>query len=413
MIKKVKVSQLRPGVFVHDFNCVKDEHTLFINKALIKSNKTIDILKSWGIREVYIDTSRGFDVKRPRPKVPRPVKPVPLNKNKKLRKLADETKQTNEVPLKEEAVMVNLIKQEAVDVIQQTVTAVQEGTRVDVDSTFRLVEKMESSVSRNKDALVMLTRIREKNEYTLMHSISVTSLVLAFCNYCRVPSQITINMAIGALLHDIGKIQIPLPILDKPGRLEQDELAIMKRHSEFSAQILSETTGLPTEAFDIALHHHERYDGAGYPHGLQGDAISFCSRVTSICDVFDAITSDRCYRPGIGPVEGLRKIYEWSGTHFDKELAYKFISCIGVYPIGSFVCLENDLTGVVTASTENMLQPVVRLFYDNRKKQSIPPREINLFLTGVNIANYDFEGSWEPDKIDAFTRSSRVLHPFF
>ncbi len=410
MIKKIKVSQLRPGIFVHDFDCGLDPHNIFINKTLIKSSKSIDILKTWGIQEVYIDTERGLDVKRERPAVPSKKRSV---LEKKSRNLTRPKAVASTVPLKEEAVMVRLIKQDAVDIMEKTVTAVQKGTRVDIDNTFRLVEKMEASVSRNKDALVMLTRIREKNEYTLMHSISVTSLVLAFCNYCKIPSKITINMATGALLHDIGKIHVPLTILDKPGKLEEDEFVVMKKHSEFSAQILSETTGLPSEAFDIALHHHERYDGTGYPHGLQGDAISFCSRVTSICDVYDAITSDRCYRPGLDSVVGLQKIYEWSGDHFDMDLAYKFIRCIGVYPIGAYVRLENDLTGVVTDSTENMLQPVVRLFYDNKKKKAIPAREINLQLVGMRIAAYDFKDTWPAEKILAFEQSSRILNPFF
>jgi len=409
MIKKIKIEQLRPGIFVHDFNCDWAGENVFINKALIKSEKAIEIIGSWGIKEIYIDTERGLDVKRGKTS-----SEVRQKTDSNLHKLALNKKATlsPSVPLKEEARMVMTIKKEAVDTMQRTMNSVQEGKHVDVESAFQLVEKMEASVTRNKDALVMLTRIRKKDEYTLMHSISVTSLVLAFCNYCGISSHTTINMATGALLHDIGKLQIPLNILNKPAKLDSKEFAIMKKHSEYSAQILADTKGLPAEAFDIALHHHERFDGTGYPNGLKGDAIDFSSKVASICDVYDAITSERCYKRGLERVEGLRKIYEWSEYHFDKELAYKFISCIGVYPIGTCVRLENQLTGIVIGSTENVLQPVVRLFFDNKTGASIQIREIDLSRADVNIISYDSPENWNSEKMQIFKQCRNLLSPF-
>ncbi len=258
----------------------------------------------------------------------------------------------------------------------------------------------------------MLARIRKKDEYTLIHSISVTSLVLAFCNCSGVDYETTINMATGALLHDIGKLQIPSKILNKPGRLDPEEFVLMKKHSEYSAKLLEGTKGLPAEAFDIALHHHERFDGTGYPDGLTGDAISFAAKIVSICDVYDAITSVRCYKRGLDRVEGLRKLYEWSSFHFDKEQAYKFISCIGVYPIGTCVELENGLSGVVVASTEKVLQPVVRVFFNNTKKTPIRVREIDLSTDEMNIASYDLSKEWNNEKIQVFKASSKALSPF-
>lgn len=408
MIKKINVQQLRPGIFVHDFNCDWSGENIFINQSMINTEKSIEIIRSWGIKEVYIDTGRGLDVKSAKT-----ASEVQQNTDSNLNKLAWEREKTPfpSVPLKEEVRMARKIKKEAVDIMQQTMASVQEGKQVDVNMAFRLVQNMGSSISRNQDALIMLTRIRKKDEYTLMHSISVCSLVLAFCNSSRLPYDMTIKMAMGALLHDVGKLLVPVTILNKPAKLNQEEFAVMKKHPVYSEEILKKTKGLSAEVFDIALHHHERYDGTGYPHSQKGDGIDFGSRVTSICDVYDAITSVRCYRESIDRVAGLRKLYEWSDYHFDKELTFEFIHCIGVYPVGTYVKMENELSGVVTGSTENVLQPVVRLFYNNKNKTPIKIQEIDLSRLGINIASYDSPKKWGSDKIQTFRKNRAQLSP--
>ncbi len=409
MIKKIKIEQLRPGIFVHDFNCDQSGENIFIDKSLIKSEKAVQIIQSWGIKEVYIDTDRGLDIE--------PAKragKVQQKTNKSLHKLAQkkELSASPSTPFKEEVKIARTIKNDAVDTVRQAMKTVQEGRNIDVGSAFQLVERMEESITRNKDALLLLTRMRKKDEYTLMHSISVSTLVLSFCNFSGIPYEMTINLAMGALLHDIGKTKIPDSILNKPGKLDEEEWAIMKKHAEYSAQVLAKTTELPPEAYDIALHHHERYDGTGYPHGLQGDTITFGSRITAICDVYDAITSEKCYRNGINRVKGLEKLYDWSDHHFDKELTYKFIQNIGVYPIGTCVRLENQLVGVVIESTENVLQPVVRIFYNDKKKAPVKVQEIDLSSVNINIASYDSPKNWPGNKIQTFRKSKNSLSPF-
>lgn len=408
MIKKIKTEQLRPGIYVHDFNCDWAGENIFISDALIKTEKAIEIIRSWGIKEVYIDTDLGLDVKRGKS-----AQDAQRETNKNLHRLAQRA--TEEAlpatPLKEELQMARTIRTEAVAAMRQAIRAVQEGKEMDLDGAFQLVEKMKDSVTRNKDALVLLTRIRKKDEYTLMHSISVSSLVLAFCNSCDISYDMSINLAMGSLFHDIGKTKIPTNILNKPGKLKQDEFNLMKRHTEYSAEALAATTKLPPEAYDIALHHHERYDGSGYPHGLKGDSIEFGSKIASICDVYDAITSTRCYKNGIDRVQGLRKLYEWSDHHFDKELTYKFIRNIGVYPVGTHVTLENEVSGIVADSTENVLQPVVRIFYNDKKKEPLPIQKLDLSKAGINIAGYDSPDQWSRDKRQAFIENKKALSP--
>jgi cyclic di-GMP phosphodiesterase len=409
MIKKIKTEQLKPGIFVHDFNCDWAGENVFIDKAMIKSERTIKIIRSWGIKDVYIDTELGDDVESAKV-----IDGAQLEINNSLHTLTRENKviAPPSVPLKEEAKIARKIRNDAISTMQQAIRSVQEGKQIDMDRAFQLVEEMERSVNRNKDALPLLTRIRKKDEYTLMHSISVSSLVLAFCNSWGFSYDMTINLALGALFHDIGKTKIPDRILNKPGKLNENEFSIMKKHSEYSAEVLIDATELPREANDIALHHHERYDGTGYPHGLRGTAIEVGSRVVAICDVYDAITSVRCYKNGIDRVAGLRKLYEWSDSSFDKELTYGFIRSIGVYPIGTSIKTEHDLSGMVISFTENILQPVIRVFYDDKNNAAMQVQDIDLSMIGINIASYDSPQEWNKGKMQAFKKIQKSLSLF-
>lgn len=395
MIRKVPTGLLRVGVFVHDFNCSQTSQAIFLNQSFINSEKSIEILQSWGIKEVFIDTSRGLGPKKP------PKKEIAnddvINVTAPL------------IPLKEEIIIAKEIKQQAVDVIRQSMVSMHEAKIIDINSAYDVVEKMHESVTRNKDALQLLTRIRSKDEYTLMHSISVSSMVLAFCNASNFDYDTSIKVAVGALLHDVGKTRIPLEILNKPGKLSPNEFDIVKMHTEHSADILSKTKDLPEEAFDIALHHHERCDGSGYPYGLQKKALTTGCRVASLCDVFDAITAERCYKKAVDKVAGLTKIYGMRKGHFDNEMALKFIRFIGVYPVGTFVRLESGQTGVVVDSTNNILQPIVRLFYDNNREALIKLQDINLSKRNEDVFSYDMPEYWNLAKRQAFEKVSSGL----
>ena len=391
MIKKIDVDDLRVGMFIHDFSREITGKRDSIKQLLVKNTKTIESLKSWGIHEVYIDTAKGRKVTRAKT-----VHEVQNLIDNELHKLAKEKPVVvPTVSLKEEIQLAKTIKSAAVNVMQRSMQIAKDDMAIEINDAYTVIQEMEQSVARNQDALILLTRIKKKDEYTLMHSISVGTLVLAFCKYCRVPYEMTMNLAVGALFHDLGKTRIPDRILNKPGKLSAKEFDLMKRHPGYSAKLLRNSSGLPLEAYDIALHHHERYDGKGYPHGLQGDEIPFGSQIAAICDVYDAITSNRCYSDGIDSSEGLRQIYEWSGVHFNKELAHKFIRCIGVYPIGTYVRLENNLIAVVVESTENILQPVVRVFYNDQKKVAVSEKELNLSELGVNIVSYESAENWK------------------
>ncbi len=205
---------------------------------------------------------------------------------------------------------------------------------------------------------------------------------------------------------------IPDEILNKPGKLNHLEFEIIKKHVEYSEEVLQDAIGLPDDARDMGLHHHERFDGHGYPHGLKGKEISYASQITSICDVYDAITSDRCYKDGMESVTALRKLYEWSDYHFNKDLTYKFIRCIGVYPIGSCVKVEGDLIGVVIGSTESLAQPVVRVFYNDNKQDQVPVYDLDLSSTNQQVLCYEDPNRWDFQQMEIFNDLPADLRSF-
>ncbi len=209
---------------------------------------------------------------------------------------------------------------------------------------------------------------------------------------------------IGGLMHDVGKMKVPEKVLNKPGKLTDEEFALIRQHPEAGHAILVESKAVGAIPLDITLHHHERIDGSGYPHRMPGDKIPTLVRMAAIVDVYDAITSDRCYHKGMPPTDALRKMFEWSKFHFDEALVHSFMRCIGIYPVGTLVRLASDRLGVVTDQTEgNMLAPRVRVFFSIRNNCYIKPEELDLTRTEDRITGHELPQKWGVDPMRFLT----------
>lgn len=258
------------------------------------------------------------------------------------------------------------------------------GRALSNDSVRSIVSQITSSVELSASAIISLSRIRTKDRFTYAHSVAVCALMANLARRLGLDAGSQQELAVGGLLHDVGKMSIPDHVLNKPGRLTDTEMDVMRSHVLHGHDLLKRTQNVPAVALDICLHHHEKVDGTGYPHKLAGEAISEPARMAAICDVYDAITSNRPYKEAWGPAETLAGMFSWVG-HFDQKLLSIFIKSVGIYPVGSLVRMaSNHLAVVIAQDEDNLTRPTVRLFYSIPLRERVAFRDV--VLTGEDDA---------------------------
>ncbi|HJW03652.1 MAG TPA: HD-GYP domain-containing protein, partial [Azospira sp.] len=241
------------------------------------------------------------------------------------------------------------------------------------------------------------------DDYTYMHSVAVCALMVALARQLGLDEAQTRAAGMAGLLHDLGKAAIPLAILNKPGKLTDDEFAVIKTHPAEGHAILLEGKGVTAEALDVCLHHHEKINGSGYPKGLKGEEISLLAKMGAVCDVYDAITSNRPYKAGWCPAESIKKMAEWADGHFDPRVFQAFVKSLGIYPIGSFVRLESGRLGVVVEQSEkSLLAPRVKVFFSAKANAYISPELVDLSRPGIRdkIAGREDPAKWGINNVD-------------
>ena len=393
MKKKIQVEQLRPGMYIDDFNCSWLENPFFSNSIMVKDEDTIEKTIDNGIREVYIDTDKGLDV-NDAPTEEEVKQEIQTEFSMFLKSGKEDT---NRVSVEEEIVRAKEIKKEAKQTVQKVMEDIKLGKQIKLDKVESTVDKMVDSIFRNKDALASLSRIKKVDEYTFSHSVSVCVLMISFARHLGLDSQTVKEVGVGGLLHDIGKTNIPIELLNKKGTLTEDEYIIMKEHVVQGTVLLYDFSDIYDTSVCVAAHHHERMDGSGYPNGLKGEEISKFGQMAGIVDVYDAITSDSHYRRGIQPTEALKKLYEWSKFHFNSALVQQFIKCVGIYPVGTLVLLESGMLSIVlTHGYKNILKPTVRIVFDTKKMKNVAPYDIDLSQGGNEdkIKSYESPYIW-------------------
>jgi HD-GYP domain-containing protein (c-di-GMP phosphodiesterase class II) len=252
------------------------------------------------------------------------------------------------VPVEEEIPRAEEIRSRAVNRIQEVFHSVGQGNVPNTRGAMEIAEEMVHSIIRNPDAMVWLSQLKSKDEYTALHSINVCALSVTFGRHLGLSKEQLVELGIGALLHDIGKLRVPNDVLNKPDRLTAQEFRLIRLHPVHGRNLLGKTDHRAAQSvLDIAYSHHERNDGRGYPRGLKGSELSLYSRMVAIVDVYDALNSDRVYHAGLGPDETLARIYEWSQRELDAELVQHFIRSLGRFPVGTLVELSNGEVGIV------------------------------------------------------------------
>ncbi len=392
MNKKIPVDQLRPGMYVADLNCDWIPHHNYQKQGRIPDQATIDDIRRRGITEVYIDPSRGLDVADAIT-----ATEVDQQNQKRLDKAAElKPDQPARTGVQEELLKAHKLHNEAKGLVSNVLQDVKIGRAIDVEAFDKLADGMVDSVLRNHNALACLGRIREKDNYLLEHSINLAVLMGIFAKSLKIDRDTMHQAVVGAMLHDIGKVMIPDTVLHKPGKLTDDEFAIMRQHVVFSRELLKKTPGVGELTIKVAAQHHERIDGSGYPDGLHDCDICREGKMCAIADVYDAITADRVYHKGLPPTMALKKLLEWSGTHLDEKLVHRFIRSMGIYPVGTLVKLKSGKLAVVVENSDtDQRTPLVKVIYHTTSKRYLPVELLDLSRPGVQD---EIDKAVDPDK---------------
>lgn len=384
---KVNVSELKKGMFVSELDRPWTETSFLLQGILIQSVE--DISQMQEICEyVFIDAEKSDASLHPHLKsISSGIKSTPFSASsaENESELADREQNNFTKELK----IAHKIHKRTHDYIERALQDVRLGQAVDTDTAKEIVGEIANSITRSPHAMVWLTNIKERDEYTSIHCMNVCVLAVSFGRSLGMPKAELEVLGLGGLLHDLGKLRVPLEILNKPSALTKEEFEVIKTHPVEGYKMLKAQGSVPDVVLDIVKHHHERRNGKGYPSQLTGDEINNMTRIIAIVDVYDAITSDRCYHDAITPYDALKNMYEWVNEDFDKDIIENFIKCLGIYPIGCVVELNMGHVGlVVSASEKSKLRPII-LLVQNSKKETFPqPKLINLahpkWCTGAN-----------------------------
>jgi putative nucleotidyltransferase with HDIG domain len=354
-------------MYIHELECSWMDHPFARNQFLIDDVKDIAKISKAKIRFATIDTDKGLDV--PQQKVP--ITPVTAKKPKKT---AAASNPDIEQRLRSSKKLLN----KATVIATKILGKVSSGEAVDMESTASVVDGITRMISTDPHTLVGVSRIKTKDEYTFQHSVSVCALITAFGQFMGYSKDQLDEISTGGLLHDIGKALTPNKILNKPGKLTDDEFVIMKQHAIKRKHELLDGCGLSDISLDIISMHHERPDGKGYPNGLKSEEMSQIGKMSAIVDIYDALISVRVYKSAWEPSEALKHMLSWCPHQLDLELMQKFIKMLGVYPVGSLVELKSGLVGIVIQPGENMLKPTLKIIYNANTGHYTEVRKMDL-----------------------------------
>jgi putative nucleotidyltransferase with HDIG domain len=373
MYKKIPIDKLRPGMHVEAIADQKGKERLK-QKGHISSNDGIERLRQAGVISVIIDTARTREQSEsPDSEL---VSNQPSSKTQQQTSMSDAKRLAS---FSENVSKARELYNRAKELQKQAMGALQKDEALNLDSFKEMSESLVDSLFSDQDAILCATMIRNKDEYLLEHSINVSILMAAFGRHLELPEQDIRDLALGAFLHDIGKIKVDDAILMKPGKLTVEEFDEMKRHVEYGLEAVEGLAGLPPIAREVIALHHEKLSGDGYPKQLPADDINQYGRMATIVDCYDAITANRCYKDGELSAKAFKILLAESGTHFDYQLVGQFIKCMGVFPVGSLVELKSGRLGMVLRANKRYpLRPMIKVFYNLRGEHFIEAKDIDL-----------------------------------
>ena len=368
------------------------DHPFWKKSFKLTDAKDLKTLSECGIQEVWIDTDKGLDTEsealledEARTKVDDTLHQAALSITKPVARISvqAELEQARKTHTKAKEAVTTMFREARM------------GKALQLAEVGSLVDEISASITRNPEAFLSISRLKNKDNYTYLHSVAVCALMIALGKQLNLEQKLMKDIGMAGLLHDVGKMAIPDEILNKPGKLSDDEFTIIKGHSLKGWEILKGSEGVCQIALDVCLHHHERIDGKGYPDKLSGDNLTIFARMGAVCDVYDAVTSNRCYKLGWEPAEAIRKMAEWQEGHFDHDVFHAFVKTIGIYPSGTLVKLKSTRLAVVIEQSEsNLLTPLVKVFFSTIENAPLQPELLDLAQSADSISNIEDPKKW-------------------
>jgi HD-GYP domain-containing protein (c-di-GMP phosphodiesterase class II) len=396
MLKKIPVSELRLGMHLHRLEASWIDHPFWRSRFTLTDAADLATLAASRARECWIDTALGLDVAASPPRSHPAVAVMP---------------QPTEAPAPARSTGLRDDLEQAVALCRRSTAAVASmfnearlGHALDAENCRPLVAEISESVYRNPGALVSLARLKSADEYSYMHSVAVCALMVSLGRTLGLSEAQCREAGLAGLLHDMGKSLMPLSILNKAGKLSDEEFAIIRTHPERGHALLLEGCGASDAVLDVCLHHHEKVDGSGYPQRLSGEAFTLVARMGSVCDVYDAITSNRPYKAGWDPAESIARMASWQG-HFDPAVFSAFVRSLGIYPTGSLVRLASGrLAVVVEQNPKALTAPLVRVFFSTNAQMPIATERLDLARSTDRIVARESRAGWDAQRLEGLWR---------
>lgn len=406
--KRIPVEQLRLGMYVHELCGSWMDHPFWHNAFLLDDPKDLQAILATGIKEAWIDTSKGLDIEggvaeaASAEKIEATLAQADTHKTKK-----------QHIDTTQEAMRAVTICGKSKQAVSDMFREARMGKALDAKDALPIVEEISLSIQRNPGALIGLARLKNKDNYTYMHSVAVCALMVSLARTLEMDDDQVHQSGMAGLLHDIGKMMIPTEILNKPGKLTVAEFATVKSHPAEGYKLLMNGNGIDDVVLDVCLHHHEKINGSGYPSKLSDLQISQFAKMGAVCDVYDAITSNRPYKKGWEPAEAIRKMAEWRHGHFDQKIFEAFVRSVGIYPVGSMIKLESGHLGVVIEqTTKSLLTPKVKVFFSIKSNARIFPEILDLSLPNCRdkIVSHEDPVKWDiPDILQLWSGLSATI----
>jgi HD-GYP domain-containing protein (c-di-GMP phosphodiesterase class II) len=399
MLRRVMPGEVTLGMFIHGFDGSWFDHPFWRKKFLLADEQDVQRIRESKVSAVIIDDERGATPAAPMP-APAGMTPVPgpslaPRPAPAAKRYVPPSTLPRKATFRQETKRAAKIVEKSKKKVGAMFESARLGKALKLPEVMPLIDEIRDSVERNNKALTSLVRLKNKDEYTYMHSVAVCTLMINFACKLDLDDDTIRSMGVAGLLHDLGKMAVPQMILDKVDRLTDEEMSTIRTHPVRGHALIGQNPDIPDIARDVCLHHHEKIDGTGYPFGLQGTEISMAARMGAICDVYDAVTSNRPYKTPWTPCVALGRMTQWQG-HFDERLMQVFINSMGLYPAGGLVRLNDHRLALVLDNCADDPSAVrVLPFYCTSRLQELAPQEVTITPDrGVQILGTERPEFW-------------------